>query len=507
VRRLRDDFGTMLATTTGGVFVRSFAGVWTLVTGSPATDNSDGIGLEVGADPTGHVFAFVSQQLLEEGTPGFVSHLPPGPIGNSCFNLMSVNGSVYAAYDGEGVARLRDGVWRNYPAGVTCGLPACDPDTTFTNSSFPTGMLADPNGTKWIGMWSGPLTRIDDSVSPPRFRNILSTSSNPDTVALHSFVWSAAADDNPAPNSGRWFGLDTNARGDVNKNPIGIDLYDTSGTFIRNYQPSTTPNMRNGQIRALAEDRTGTMWVGYASNASAGLSTFPLPAVLGSDIELTDIADTRSLDCFGIAVYGDSVWVLATDGLHRFRASTRTEVTKLALAGPPAPRGAAHPLAVAPDGSVYVGTTGGLRLHRRGQLPVDYTPDNSPLADIEIRAVFVDPQGVAWIGTARGINRFDPDYVPPPPATLPSLSVKLYPNPAWLTGVGFELHLTGQATSYDGEVYDLNGRVVQRFHAGGNGVVFWNGRDLEQNWVGPGIYFVRVRGGGAETTSRVVVLR
>jgi len=73
--------------------------------------------------------------------------------------------------------------------------------------------------------------------------------------------------------------------------------------------------------------------------------------------------------------------------------------------------------------------------------------------------------------------------------------------------VGFELHVKGQATSYDGEVYDLNGRLVHRLHAGGNGVVFWNGRGIDEQWVGPGMYFVRVRGGGAETTSRVVVLR
>jgi hypothetical protein len=366
-------------------------------------------------------------------------------------------------------------------------------------------MLADPNGSKWIGMWSGPLTHFDDEVDPPAFHNLRYPSSSPDTVELHTFVWSASADDNPSPNAGRWFGLDTNSRGDPNKNPAGIDLYDTTGRLIRNYPPGY-PNLRNGQIRALAEDtQRRKMWVGYASNASAGLSTFPLPPQLGSELALSDVPNTRTLDCFGIAIHGDSVWVLATDGLHRFRDTT--EVTKLPLAGPPAPRGAVHPLAVAPDGSMYVGTTGGLRVHRRGQLPVDYTPDNSPLADIEIRAVFVDPKGVVWIGTARGINRFDPDYVPPPPPKLPSLSVTLYPNPAWRTGLGFELRLKGQATTYDGEVYDLTGRLVHRFHSGGNGLVFWDGHDLEQNWVGPGIFFVHVRGGGAETTSRVVVLR
>jgi hypothetical protein len=85
--------------------------------------------------------------------------------------------------------------------------------------------------------------------------------------------------------------------------------------------------------------------------------------------------------------------------------------------------------------------------------------------------------------------------------------VKLWPNPAWLTGAGLELRLSGQASSYTGDVLDLAGRVVHRFSIGGNGRVFWDGRDLRGRGVEPGIYFVRVQGGGAEAISRVVVLR
>src|SRR5439155_26646881 len=62
VRRLRDDFGHILATTVGpngngGVFVRSFAGGWTVAPGSPSTDNGDDAKLEVGTDPDGLIFA------------------------------------------------------------------------------------------------------------------------------------------------------------------------------------------------------------------------------------------------------------------------------------------------------------------------------------------------------------------------------------------------------------------------------------------------------------------
>jgi ligand-binding sensor domain-containing protein len=171
--------------------------------------------------------------------------------------------------------------------------------------------------------------------------------------------------------------------------------------------------MRNGQIRALAVDKGNKMWVGYAKNPAAGLSTFQVPDTIGRDIALSDVPNTSIIDCFGIQIYGDSVWVLAADGLRRFDRGDRHEITRFDLAGPPAPLGAVHPLAVAPDGSVFVGTTAGVRWHRRGIPPVDFTPDNSPLANIEVRALFVEPSGVLWVGTPAGVNRFDPHYVPP----------------------------------------------------------------------------------------------
>ena len=510
VRRVRDDYGTIFCTTVlqpgGGIYKRRFAGGWDLLPGSPGTDNADNVGLEVGMASDGVVFGFAAGSL--KFSDGWADHVPPGPVGNQAINVFAANGSLYACYDTRGgpggVSRLRDGLWRNWPSSVVCNSNC---DTTFASTGQPTGALVDPLGYKWIGVWAGPLARFDDEVEPPRFQNIFFASANPDSVHLHSLVWSAAADTNSGANAGRWFGFDTDARGDINKNPIGIDLYDTSGTLRRSFQPGY-PNLRNGQVRALAMDaKSNTMWVGYAQNSTTGLSTFPVPDTLGADITLSDVPTTKNFDCFGIQVYGDSVWVLATDGLYRYDREKRTEVTRLDLVGPPAPLLAAHPLAVAPDGSVFVGTSGGVRWHRRGLAPVDFTPDNSPIADTDVRAVFVEPSGVVWVGTGSGVNRFDPHFTPPPAPVLPSLDITLYPNPSWRTRAGFELKLKGKATHYDGEIYDINGRLVYRFAMDGNDHVIWNGFDLNGRGVGAGVYFMRVRGGGAEAKARIVVLR
>ena len=503
VRRLRADHGIIVATTLDGTHIRNGPNNWTKVAGLPATNNPDDFGLEPGPDPDGVVFDSWNGQLVQGGTPA-TTVVPPGPVGNTARNIMwTPDGSVYVAYPERGISRLRDGTWRNYPAGLC--VTGCD--TTFGLPAFPAGMLIDPNGARWIANWGGPLTRFEDPrAQVPSFLNIPLTtwSSDPDSAHLHSCIHAAAADSLQGPDAGRWFGLDSDRIGSTPGDPLGLDLYDAAGNYRRTYDTSY-PGLRNGLIRALECDRTGTMWVGYKGSSSAGLSTFK-PERLGQDITITDVPSTSLMDVFGIAIGGESVWVLATDFLHRFRVSTRSFATKLSIAGPPALAGM-HPIAVARNGTVFVGTTGGLRVHRRGSPPVDYTTDNSPLADIEVRAVFCEPSGAVWIATAGGVNRFDPEYRPPPEPILPSLHVKLYPNPAWLTGAGFQLRLAGEAVAYSGEVLDLSGRIVHRFSVGGNDHVFWDGRDLQQRRVGPGVYFVRVRGGGAEATSRIVVLR
>ena len=504
VRRLRDDHGIIVATTLAGTHRRTPGGLWIQSPNSPATDNGDAAELEPAADPDGVLFTSTAGKLLRESSPDWLASTPPGPVGNTSRNVWWVNGTVYVCYEGKGIGRLRDGVWRNYPArSSACTGAECD--TTFAIPNFPAGMLIDPLGSRWIANWAGPLTRFRDEASPPEFHNIFYASSNADSAHLHSTIHTAAADSTKGTQAGRWFGLDSDRIGSDIGNPLGLDLYDSSGVFIRNFD-TTYPGLRNGLIRALACDRDNYMWVGYKGSSSAGLSTFRVADSLHHAITFKDVEGTNRLDVFGIDIRGDSVWVLAADGLYRYRQSTAAFVSKLDIAGPPA-LASMHPIAVAPNGTVFVGTTGGLRVHRRGRLPVDYTPDNSPLADVEVRAVYCEPSGAVWIATASGVNRFDPEYLPPPEPKLPSLRVKLYPNPAWLTGAGFELRLEGQASAYVGEVFDLAGRVVHRFSIGGNGNVFWSGRDLDQRWVGPGIYFVRVRGGGAEATSRVVVLR
>jgi hypothetical protein len=157
---------------------------------------------------------------------------------------------------------------------------------------------------------------------------------------------------------------------------------------------------------------------------------------------------------------------------------------------------------------VWVGSVNGIRVVEPDGSTHDFDTGNSPLADLEVRAIRVDDAtGAVWIGTTRGLNRYDPGYRPPAPPAVPELKIKIYPNPAWLSSIGIGIKLDGNATSYFGEVYDLQGRRLHKFSGVGNQGVVWDGHTDQGDLARPGIYFFRIESGGKTTTSRVILLR
>lgn len=484
VKRLVDDHGQVIAVSFNGIF-RWSGGSWAAITNSIAATGSGDGGVEATVDPLGKGFAATRNGLFEESTPSFVRHDPPAPAGNNIQNVALDGSRTYVATLAEGVGRLDDAGWYNW---FPVGLPSSS-DTTFRSPSFAFSMVVDWSGRKWVGCWSSAIERFDDHVSPPAFVHYFTTN---DTS---TFGWSASLDS----LGGVWIGGDTPDRGA--KEPVGLNHFDVSGNFVRNLRISNS-TMTENQVRALSCDRNHIMWVGYAGR---GVQTFnpesPSPI-------FSTVTGTNNLDIFGVEVHGDSAWVMTTSDVRRFNTASRALQSTLTLPASPAPKGACHPMDVGPDGTVWVGTTDGVRAYLPGGATVNYKINNSPLANNEVRAVRVDrTTGVVWFGTAEGLNRFDPQYVPPSAPRLPRLEVTVYPNPAVINGLGVSLSVKGNATGYVGEVYGLDGRLVRRFINASNARVFWDGRDSSGDLVKPGVYFIRFAGGGREAVARVAIVR
>jgi hypothetical protein len=258
--------------------------------------------------------------------------------------------------------------------------------------------------------------------------------------------------------------------------------------------------------RAARTGLNDRILVGYSERGPRGLQYFDLPPP-GQTPTFTTVGGTDNLEVVGIANYGDSLWVLTTQDLRRYSLTSLNLQGAFSRPGSSA-ENSLHPLDVGPDGTVWLGSENGLRALHPGNAVNDYTTANSPLLDNRVRAIRVDPgTGMVWVATGGGINRFDPNYVPPGDVIPPSLSIQAYPNPTLLTAIGVPIRLRGNGTRYTVDVFDVRGRRMRHIVGVGNDQVFWNARDDEGNLVRPGIYFIHAETGGRTATARVALIR
>lgn len=499
VRSMASDHGVVLAASDLGFYRWTPFGFVQVADGPAAGGDTP----EPSIDPTGTThYAGMAAGLWEEpdSAGAWTLYTPPGPPGNGYSNIVIDNSRVYAATRSQGIGRWDGANWTAWLPGFCVG--ACPND--FRNPSEVFAMLADgtsdrPQGQIWVACWRFAVDRFDDWNQPPLFTHYW-TNTGDDT--RHTLGFGAAADS----NGGRWFGMDTDNFGGVE--PLGLDYYDATGAHAGTWGPGVPVGslVRGGKIRAITVDQDNRIWVGYAGAANSGVDHFKgLP--VAPNLDFKTVNGTASLDIWGLVANGDDVWVLTDRDLRRIDRTDSSPRIVQTLSTP-----AGRPLGmrlmdVAPNGDVFVGSEEGVRWYHRGGGTQDFTVTNSPLASNDVRAIAVDRfTGAVWFGTAEGLNRFDPGYQPPalPPGEEDSLRV--YPNPGTITGLGLQLRLLGASAAYTGGIYDLRGRLVHRFSTTDRGQVFWDGRDVDGVQVKPGIYFVRAEGGGREARARFVLL-
>lgn len=502
IRRVRGAFDGIVAISTLGLYQWNGNG-WNKVPNAPVSTSPSGNGgVPPSIDPDGVALAAPAAGL--QIAPAWEVKVPPGPAGNDVINVLSTKGSVYVGMNGTGLSRLRDGLWRTWNA--SCAACTNAVDTSFRAPGYVFALHADGTGRKYVGAWGVVASRFKDDGNSIVVDNRAIHDTGYEAFR-HSFGWSIATDSGHRT----WMGLDTNDRGGLP--PIGIDLYDSTGTWVRSFQPGggafPQAGLNNGQIRALEFDEKGRLWIGYAG---AGIDRATVPALATDALSLVDVASTvGTLDVFAIRSVGKSLWILTDNALRKMHIDSlnvRSSTPSFPLAGAVAPLGAVHPLELGRDSTAWLGTQAGVRHYPKSGPVEDFTVENSPLPSNNVRSVTRDPDtGVFWFATDGGVASYDPDWTPPPAPRVEKLVVRLYPNPVQITGIGFVLRLTGDATVYEGHIYDVTGRRLRRFDRISNRSVVWDGRDDDGMLVRPGLYFLRVKGGGAEATARLVVVR
>jgi hypothetical protein len=506
VHRLGAAQGVALAAGESGAFRWHLSAVdsgWTALPGSPAAPNAAATDPEITLAPDGVAFAALADTLYESPAapgPWLMHPLPAGPPGNDLVQVAVDGARIYMTTRVSGFARY-DGTWRVWPP-VQCVGAECD--TTFYLPVEGLGMFVDGTGRKWVGCWSHALDSFLDTPADPTFTHheiaaTLASGAPDENDPRTRRTWMVCGAQDSL--GWRWLGTDTADKDAVD--PIGLCVYDTTLTLIATYDQSNS-DVSGKLVRGVTVTRNKRVWVGYDPGGVDFVTGPP------DSVHFNHLIKTSPISVRGLACYGESLWVATDTGLLRFdqtAALGSSSADSIPFRGGISTIGV-KPLAVGPDGAVWLGTGGGLRVFHPGGATDSFSTVNSPIPDDDVRGVAVDPSsGVVWMTTAGGFARFDPAYVTPPPPPLPSLSARVYPNPALLNGLGIQLKITGNAEVYGGAVYDLSGRKLRTIHDVANGAIVWDGRDNDGRLVKPGIYFVRVEAGGRSVVARVALIQ
>jgi hypothetical protein len=114
------------------------------------------------------------------------------------------------------------------------------------------------------------------------------------------------------------------------------------------------------------------------------------------------VAGRFSRSMTDVAVLKDTVWIATRKGLFEVRAGNARRI----FAPADIASGAVRCLAVAPDGKLWIGTSGGIDVYQHGKR-VQHLGGDQGLPCTDVYRLRFDPQGVLWVGTARGLARYD----------------------------------------------------------------------------------------------------
>ena len=266
-------------------------------------------------------------------------------------------------------------------------------DRDSLNNNFVVCLFEDREGSIWAGTGGGGVNRFSRKPPPfTRYRNDARTSNR----INQNFVLSAYEDSHGI----LWVGNDTVLN--------AIDQKVGRVTPYR-HNPADPNSISDGTVLSATEGPSGTLWFG---TYGGGLNRFDQgsgkfkpyrhrstdPNSISSDVIFRLFLDHKGL-----------LWVETDQGLNRFDPRTGHFISYSGTLGN-------HHLfrVIAEDqqGMLWLGTydEGAYRFDpANGQFRAYKYDPNSPgsLSSNHVNAIYVDTSGTVWIGTEKGLNKFD----------------------------------------------------------------------------------------------------
>jgi len=478
--------------TGGSVVYRRSAGAWTATgAGLPS-----GVGTQaLGVAPDGALWAGAQTGLAryDAGSDSWTFYRTEGPLidgpgldpnrieraAADARGAWFVMGNKSAPGSGGGVVVHFDGT--SWSALTTIGTGGeLQAAATF-------GLLSDRNGRLWFGHCCG---------------------AGPDPPHTDRWDPSAGTWDHPEGTNLFVFGLGPPGRvyGGGVEVPLANGVYEfdeASAALLDSLTPANTGGgLGETEVRGIAFDPSGRGWFALRST---GVDRWNGHGTAVHDDDDWDHFGTGfpSIETTSIVVLNDSIAYVGTQsGIAPIRNDLidvpRKNAINALLAG-----GAVTSLAHDPRGIVWIGSAAGLvRLdHATGALE-RFTVADGLVSDDVVALAWDEARHVLWVGTAQGISQ-----VRPSDEGAPAFDDDAYVYPSPLGASSGPLRIGGLLGDAEGEVRDVTGALVRRFHVNPASDVAWDGRTSDGSPARSGIYLIVLRDGARTRILRAVVAR
>lgn len=250
----------------------------------------------------------------------------------------------------------------------------------------------------------------------------------------------------------------------------GLVGYDPStGNLARIFGEESGANFPNDDIRSLAVDRNGSLWIG----TSRGLRVLFSPSQMFEDPQVSSNAI-----------------IIEQDGLAQELLNEQT-VTVITVDG---------------SNNKWLGTTdsGAFLVSPNGQeILFEFNETNSPLPSNTIQEIAIDPQtGSIYFGTTRGLVAFDGS------STIPAEdleNVLVYPNPV-RPGFSGNVRVEGLTARTNVKITDLVGNLVYEENTTG-GSIEWDTTAFGRHKVASGVYLILITGPAGEQVQETQIAK
>jgi ligand-binding sensor domain-containing protein len=468
--------GLLSGAATLGVF-RYQAGVWTpLSTGlqSPrVTALRDGPDGALWAGTLGGAARFQPSSLSWE------PHRSDGPLVNGTQRAVADSRGVWLSAGNDFPPGSSRGVVLHFDGAAWSALTSATTGGSFQEADA-FAIFSARDSKLWIGHCCA------DGIPRPRVDRLDPGSGLWDTPSAYN-IW--AIDQSPS-------GL-VYAAGVEHEN--GVYVFDpVSGALLDSLTPGNS-GITSNNLRAARFDSAGKGWFGTAFN---GIDVWD---GRGTPDHVDDVWVHRivqpSNQVTSLAVMGpETAWIGTQGGAGRIENGIFTRV--LTSSGNPGlPSAQVNDLALDSNGSVWIATSGGLaRADASGAGAIEVFTSKDGLVDDDIRALVWDARGALWVGTAHGISRAVPSAGGEPGITD---ATYVYPNPSRSQS----LKLGGIRNALEGEIRDLAGTVIHRFHCDPASNEIWDLRIQNGEPAPPGVYLVVLHDKSGSKTLRAAVVR